>query len=236
MLIAQQPQRLRPAENETAPLHNPGGCVVITAHTHRDALTGAKVLDIGAHDGRWAFAALHAGAEHVTMIEPRPSAVAMVRERFEEYGVANDRYAILPEDVSKCLDWIADQRFDVALLLGFLYHTGDHLRLMEAIDASHPSIVVIDSEVILDAGNVIRYRREQDQDERCAYASGKSVPTGTPSVGMIDMMLANHGLHVSRYDWSQECDNWHAAGDYRRHERVTVTGRRERGSTRRASI
>ena len=52
--------------------------------SNRDALTGAKVLDVGAHDGRWAFAALHAGAKHVTMIEPRPSAVAMMHERFKE--------------------------------------------------------------------------------------------------------------------------------------------------------
>lgn len=33
---------------------------------------GKRVLDIASHDGRWSFAALHAGAKHVTGIEIRP--------------------------------------------------------------------------------------------------------------------------------------------------------------------
>jgi hypothetical protein len=196
--------------------------------SNRAALSGAKVVDIGAHDGRWSFAARHAGAEHVTMIEPRPAAVTMARTRFAEYSVPCHGFTIVQEDVSHLLGWIADQRFDVVLLLGFLYHTGDHLRLMEAINASEPSVVVIDSEVIDDAEAVIRYRVERDQDERCAYASGRRVITGTPSAGMIDMMLTHCGFRVFRFNWSGRCDDWHAVGDYQRHQRITVTGRRER--------
>lgn len=193
---------------------------------NQGALSGARILDIGAHDGRWAFAALHAGAEHATMIEPRPTAVTMARKRFAEYSVSRDGFTILQDDVSTRLEWITDQRFDVVLLLGFLYHTGAHLQLLEAINASGPSVVVIDSEVVDEAGAVIRYHVEQDQDERCAYRPGRSVITGTPSAGMIDMMLAQHGFQVSRYDWSQRCDDWRAVGDYRRRQRITVTGRR----------
>ena len=194
--------------------------------TNRDALSGANVLDVGAHDGRWAFAALHAGAEHVTMVEPRPTAVRMARARFAEYSVPRHRFTIMQDDVSHLLDWIAGQQFDVALLLGFLYHTGDHLRLMEAITASGPSVVVIDSEVVDDAGPVIRYCLEQDQDERCVYAPGTSAITGTPSVGMIEMMLAHHGFRPIRYDWPGRCDDWQGVRDYRQHQRTTVSGRR----------
>ena len=35
-------------------------------------LAGRRVVDLGCHDGRWSFAALKAGAAHVTGIEARP--------------------------------------------------------------------------------------------------------------------------------------------------------------------
>lgn len=36
---------------------------------HCKILSGSRVLDIASHDGRWSFAALQAGATHVTGIE-----------------------------------------------------------------------------------------------------------------------------------------------------------------------
>lgn len=41
-----------------------------------DLLSGARVLDIASHDGRWSMAALQAGAAHVTGVEARPDLVA----------------------------------------------------------------------------------------------------------------------------------------------------------------
>ena len=60
---------------------------------NRDILAGARVLDIASHDGRWSFAALKAGAAHVTGIEARHDAVdAGVDHLFRHGGVR-------PEDV-----------------------------------------------------------------------------------------------------------------------------------------
>ena len=39
---------------------------------NRDILKDARVLDLASHDGRWSFAALKAGAAHVTGVEARP--------------------------------------------------------------------------------------------------------------------------------------------------------------------
>ena len=50
-------------------------------------ISGKRVLDIASHDGRWSFAALQAGAAHVTGIEPRRELIANAHETFAHYGV-----------------------------------------------------------------------------------------------------------------------------------------------------
>jgi predicted nicotinamide N-methyase len=40
-----------------------------------DVVTGRRILDIASHDGTWSFAALRAGAAHVTGIEARDEVV-----------------------------------------------------------------------------------------------------------------------------------------------------------------
>lgn len=193
---------------------------------NRDRFPGARVLDVGAHDGRWGFAALQAGAEHVTMIEPRPAAVAMLRERFAFYGVDPARYDVVQKDVSECLAWIAEQAFDVVLMLGFLYHTGDHLRLMEAIGRCRARTVIVDTEVTADEHPVIRYRNELDANARCAYVAGQSVITGTPSLAMVRMLLEENGFVPSDYSWHTSGCGWAALPDYQYGKRVTVAGYR----------
>ncbi len=54
---------------------------------HRDILAGTRVLDLGAHDGRWTFAALKGGAAHVVGVEGRAYLVHNAKRTFDRYGV-----------------------------------------------------------------------------------------------------------------------------------------------------
>ena len=51
-----------------------------------DRLAGKRVLDIASHDGRWTFAALSAGAAHVTGAEPRRELIDNAESTFAESG------------------------------------------------------------------------------------------------------------------------------------------------------
>src|SRR6266705_1356169 len=60
---------------------------------HRASISGKRVLDVGSHDGRWAFAALSCGATHVAGIEPRSDLVAAAEENLLAYGVSPSRFS-----------------------------------------------------------------------------------------------------------------------------------------------
>ena len=89
---------------------------------NRDVFAGAKVLDIGSHDGRWSLAALACGAESVIGIEARPDLVEHSVATLDHYGYGADRCRFIAGDV---FDAFADNEFDVdvVLCLGYLYHT-----------------------------------------------------------------------------------------------------------------
>ncbi|MEO0504274.1 MAG: methyltransferase domain-containing protein, partial [Pseudomonadota bacterium] len=120
-----------------------------------DQLAGARVLDLGAHDGRWAYALAAAGAAEVVAVEARQDAV--------------DRYADFPETPFKarvqmrCVDlWealeqevAAGERYDVVALFGIYYHVMDHFRLLQLIRQLGAPMILIDSEFALASGATI---------------------------------------------------------------------------------
>ncbi|NWN51205.1 hypothetical protein HT121_28335 [Pseudomonas sp. MAFF 301514] len=70
---------------------------------NREFIKGKRILDIASHDGRWSFAALQAGAAHVTGIEPRQELINNAMETFNEYGIEPSRfdfYAVMSSTTS----------------------------------------------------------------------------------------------------------------------------------------
>src|SRR6266446_801015 len=53
---------------------------------NEEFIRGKTILDLAAHDGRWSFAALKAGARHVTGIEGRAHLVESAIATAQEYG------------------------------------------------------------------------------------------------------------------------------------------------------
>jgi hypothetical protein len=114
---------------------------------NRDIFDGARVLDLASHDGRWSFAALKAGAAHVTGVEVRQEFVDKGKESFAFYGQDPDTYRFVCGDVFEVL---AREKFDVdvVLLLGYLYHTYRHTELMYRIHELAPKHMILDTRVV----------------------------------------------------------------------------------------
>src|SRR6476646_1019788 len=109
-----------------------------------DIFPGAKVLDIGSHDGRWSLAALACGAASVIGIEARPDLVEHSKNTLGEYGFGDDRCQCIAGDVFDAFNQ-NDFDVDVVLCLGYLYHTLRFNELLHAIRKSNPRHVIIDT-------------------------------------------------------------------------------------------
>lgn len=183
-----------------------------------EALRGRRVIDIASHDGRWTFAALHAGAAHVVGIEPRAELIANAHESLTHYGVSPDRYELRQGDVFDVLD--GSLHADVVLCLGFYYHTIRHAELLDRIERTGAHLVVIDTEVapISDAAaglddprlvyanpHVIQLLQDPVDDQRMACAdaltrNGRTL-VGRPSREAIRFMAAHFGFELDSYSW-----------------------------------
>jgi hypothetical protein len=172
---------------------------------NRDILEAARVLDIASHDGRWAFAALHVGAKHVTGIEPRQNLVDNANSTFAEYGADPRSYRFVCGDAFEVLP---REHFDVdvVLCLGFLYHTLRYPELFRRIRDVDPSYLVIDTTVQKHQKPMIRLF--VNQAEREAHAIGDAYSqdgvtlVGRPSLPALTQMLEVYGFKVeSEYDW-----------------------------------
>lgn len=188
-----------------------------------DRIRGRRVLDIASHDGRWTFAALHAGAAHVTGIEPRAELVANAHETFREYGVDEGRFEFVQGDV---FDKMPGRRFDTVFCLGFYYHTMRHVELLDLIERSGATFAVIDTEITPGSGRVVpapadarlvhgnpysvELVREPVDDQQMAVADSATrnghTLVGRPSAAAIEFMADHFGFDCSRFDWQAAFD------------------------------
>jgi predicted nicotinamide N-methyase len=78
-----------------------------------------NVLDLGAHDGRWAYAYVHAGAAHVTAVEGRLNLIKQLQE-FPDSSVIV-KITVVQNDIFSFLESaiIQEKKFHVVALLGF---------------------------------------------------------------------------------------------------------------------
>ena len=178
---------------------------VAMIEANRDILTGARVLDLASHDGRWSFAALHAGAVHVTGVEARRPLVDNAYKTFAEYGVESGTYDFVCGDMFEVL---ARQEFDVdvVLCLGFLYHTLRYPELLQAIRKTNPGHCVIDSKVIVSAEPDVLLKpnntRRQSNAAADDYSHGMMALAGWPSVPAVNLMMDMYDFDLERtYDW-----------------------------------
>jgi len=189
--------------------------------TNADRLVGCRVLDIASHDGRWSFAALQAGAAHVVGIEPREELVDNARETFSLYGTEPERFQFLCGSVFDLLR-SEESRFDVVLCLGFFYHTIRHAELLDLMERTGATLVVIDTEVTpavdqlpvlpIEDPRIVYHNPYMVQllfdpidNEQMAWRdsmtrNGRTV-VGRPSRAAIEFLAGHYGFECERFDW-----------------------------------
>jgi hypothetical protein len=173
--------------------------------SNRDIFEGARVLDLASHDGRYSFAALKAGAAHVTGVEVRQGLIDQAEEVFDFYGQDPESYRFVCGDV---FDVLAREKFDVdvVLCLGYLYHTYRHTELMYRLHNLAPQHLIVDTMVTPGTEPTLRVIGEPNADDiRSAAQDDFSVGRVLvlrPSVPATQMLLHAYGFELeSMYDW-----------------------------------
>lgn len=118
-----------------------------------DILRGSRLLDIASHDGRWSFAALHAGAKHVTGIEIRPYLVENSRANMRAGGIDETRFDFICGDALEEIARLSPGQFDVVMCLGYLYHTVHLPQLILQIGRLKPAHVILDTQLAVPVGH-----------------------------------------------------------------------------------
>jgi len=195
---------------------------------NKHLLSGANVLDIASHDGRWSFAAIDVGAARVVGIEGRPELVQNANDNFREAGVAEHRYEFRAGELFEELPKL-DEKFDVVMLLGYLYHTFRIPELFKAIADFGPSHIIVDTEIIKREQPLVRVRRDINTDQRNAIVDGTSSGDVTivavPSLPAIELVAETYGYSMdTMYDWNayfERNPDKSTVGDYHGGKRVT---------------
>jgi SAM-dependent methyltransferase len=195
------------------------------------ALRDRRVLDIASHDGRWSFAALMAGARHVTGIEARAHLVRHAVANLHAYGVPDDRFRFIEGDVFREIDALASGSIDTVLCFGFFYHTPHHMGLLAKIERLGPRFLLLDTVVELDPRSAVVLRSEPTDVESKAApeaGSGGRAVVGVPSRAALELMLAHFGWRITYYDWHRAgIRSWANVADYRDGHRLSLLAARD---------
>ena len=116
---------------------------------NKDVVSGAKVLDLASHDGRWCYAFAGAGAASVVGIEGRQEMV----DKFTDYPDAalRDKIELRVGDLYDGMEAAVakGETYDVIGIFGILYDLMDHFRLFQLVRRLKPKLVIVDSEFML---------------------------------------------------------------------------------------
>lgn len=166
-------------------------------------LTGARVLDLAAHDGRWSYALAEHAAE-VVGVEARPELIA----RFALYpaGALHRRVTLVGADIYRDLDAriAVGETFDVVAMFGIFYHVMDHYGLLAKVAQLRPRLILIDSEFMIDRNPMIQMVKERTDNplNAIAHVPGQEVTLkGVPSTAAMDRMAEVLGYACDWADW-----------------------------------
>lgn len=195
--------------------------------SNRDIIVGRRILDIASHDGRWSFAALHAGAKHVVGIEARDGLVTRARETMDTYGISPDRFDFIVGDVHQVIATLEPNSFSTVFCFGFLYHTLYQMAILSAISRLRPAHLIVDTAVVTSDEPLIVLRQDNPANEGDAVRRKGDGPgpvlVGMPSRAALEMMLESAGFNYAYVDWGARPESeWRFLEEYRDGKRVTV--------------
>lgn len=183
-----------------------------------EVISDARVLDLGAHDGRWSYAFAGCGARKVIGIEARSETAAAFAD-FPDPAL-RERVELRIDDIVSAMEIAVDasEKFDVVAVFGVFYHIMDHFRLLSLIRQLKPCVVIIDSEFNLRPKPVIKLVREGTSNALNAapqFEGQARAIKGIPSRSALEMMADALDFDVVWSDWdSLPADDREGVQDY----------------------
>lgn len=173
----------------------------------RAHIEGKRILDLGSHDGRWQWAALRAGAIHVTGIEGREHLVRASKKILAEFP--SNHHATICGDVFEILaQMAATQRraFDTILCLGIIYHVMDHYRLLSLMTDLEPNAIIIDGGLIDSDRLFVEVIKEPADSNLNAIPDGSTDQyslAGFVSAGLMSEFVTRLGWNIFQLQWER---------------------------------
>lgn len=149
---------------------------------HKDLLKGAKIMDFGSYDGRWTYAALDAGAAHVTGIEINQEFTDQAEANLNTLGVSPDDYNFIVGDLLTELKKVEPGEYDGVVCAGVYYHITYHVELMNELKRLGLKWIIVDSSVVTDEKPVVQWSVAPYGLE------------GTPSASAIELIAEQAGF------------------------------------------
>jgi hypothetical protein len=185
-----------------------------------EEIRGAKVLDLGAHDGRWCYGFAGAGAASVVGIEGRPELV----EKFSDYPDASLRAKVelRVDDIFEGIraEIARGETYDIVGVFGILYHIMDHFALFQLLRDLKPKLVIVDSEFVMRDNAIVLLIQERTDVHLNAVAQypGQEVAVkGAPSFKAMEMIANALNYDIEWSDWGRIAEgNRGPVGDYYR--------------------
>lgn len=185
--------------------------------------SNARVLDLGSHDGRWAVAALEAGARHVTGFEGRQALVDRASEICHSHGITEEKFKFEVGDFHKLLAGRSAGEFDIILCLGVLYHTPHNVLLLQQLGALTPKHIILDTRVAPLSGAYFKLGEETTATPGRgidAQGIGGRVLICLPTHGAVVKMAEHIGYGVREIQWLDgSVKNWENLKEYKEQKR-----------------
>lgn len=129
------------------------------------SLRGRRVLDLGCNAGFWSLKALDAGADFVLGVDGRQMHIDQANLVMGAKGIDSSRFHFEPANV---FEWDPNERFDVVLCLGLLYHVARPVELLERCSRLNTDLLVLDTTLSYLPGSALQVRREPTSEPRAS--------------------------------------------------------------------
>jgi hypothetical protein len=179
---------------------------------HQDRINGANIIDFGSYDGRWAYAAIEAGAKHVTGVEINPVYAEQAANNMEELGVSADKYEFVIDDIMTRLKNTEPGTYDGVICAGIYYHITYHVELMAELKRIGVKWIIMDTTALTSEKAIIEW---------VAGPNGLNGLEGIPSPSAVEMIAEAAGFKYEYVpvDHLTSKQMW----DYRMGNRIAMT-------------
>ncbi|MBX9768015.1 MAG: class I SAM-dependent methyltransferase [Bdellovibrionales bacterium] len=191
----------------------------------------AKILDLGSHDGRWAFAGLKQGAAQVVGVEPRALFVKKARATFQLHNLDTCQYKFIQTTAQKYLTTCPEQSFDTIFCFGLLYHLPCFEEVLTRCQKITRRSLLLDTVVypsqrkmIWEGQENMRHPSNGISDTLGRKMNSSYHQIRIPSLPVLTELLSDLGFRMTFYPWhSIKRESWDDLDDYFLRQRVTIS-------------